>query len=478
MVRVPEAPGAPAVRGPRGLSLRLWEGVSSGVSVFEALETLVAAGDQPDVVVVQDLYTRGVTPSDLDYDNYGSHYFQTLQAWFVPPATGNYSFYVLCDDHVTVELSSTASPDNYTQIAECCCGALNDYFRKPEQISAPVWLEQGERYAFRANHREWGGSDFMRIGARLHDSPFQAPADLLYQSIRERQIISIATTVVREVQVITLQGFSSGNFRLVGLGGISDNVDILSTNTGHMANALKQAVGGCGSFSVSRAVELNSRVVYTATFNCPTTAPFQKVAVLNVDLELAPDSPISISVDRTQTASEPLSGTFRVRVGDEWTAPMPINTGSLESELEALGNITIVNAWRGGNTHDSVTWTVEFRDPQGNVPLMEVDPTFLSGNQLSVEVTTQQEGSLDTFFDPIPADFFEIMVNETQVNVVVNDIAAECDGSAAGQAGGKKKREKRKEKKREKQGEGGWGVERKKERKKKKKGEESRKSRP
>ncbi len=178
-VVVPPKPPVQAIAGSRGLSLKFYGSVSFG-SFETAMAELAAANDEPEMHVTQSEAVAGRVAGDQDL------YFQLLEAWLVPPVTANYSFYVLGDDRASVELGTTDSPDSLVQVAETHWSST--YWEYPEQISRPIALVAGQRYAFRVRHQEGWGSDYVHVAMRIHNSPHQTPADRAFQSLSERQV--------------------------------------------------------------------------------------------------------------------------------------------------------------------------------------------------------------------------------------------------------------------------------------------------
>jgi len=78
---------------------------------------------------------------------------QDFTGFFVPPVSANYSFYTRGDDAVSIVLSTGEDRAGGRRIAANTWN-IGTFFWVPEQISAPVWLNAGQRYWFRARHSE------------------------------------------------------------------------------------------------------------------------------------------------------------------------------------------------------------------------------------------------------------------------------------------------------------------------------------
>lgn len=86
------------------------------------------------------------------------HYLARLRGWLVPPADGEYIFWIAGDDEVELWLGTDDSPGSLRRIA-----AATGSDPHAGQQSLPVVLKAGRRYAIEALHREWRGHDFVNV---------------------------------------------------------------------------------------------------------------------------------------------------------------------------------------------------------------------------------------------------------------------------------------------------------------------------
>ncbi len=160
--------------------------------------------------------------------------------------TANYSFYLASDDYSDFYMALSSNFTNFTLIS-IADAYRPTYWDTPAQISAPIYLEQGRRYPIRTRQIEGGGGDFVFMAMRIwNTSSLKTPEELRYQNVRERQLISFSTTVVREVQRVVISGVSSGSFTLVGAA--SNPIAVTNTNLNPLYDALKIINPGCSSF--------------------------------------------------------------------------------------------------------------------------------------------------------------------------------------------------------------------------------------
>ena len=105
-------------------------------------------------------------------DNYGTR----LSGYVVPPATGEYTFWICSDDGSQLWLSPDDKEESKQQIARVDgFTAQNAWDQTPVQKSKKIKLEQGKRYYIEALHKEGGGDDFVSVGWQLPDGNMERP---------------------------------------------------------------------------------------------------------------------------------------------------------------------------------------------------------------------------------------------------------------------------------------------------------------
>jgi tetratricopeptide (TPR) repeat protein len=122
-------------------------------------------------------------PNGSDYitkfeapQNWGDNYGQRVRGFVIPPATGDYTFFVTSDDSSELWLSTDKTVESKQKI----CGvpaytAPNEWAKYPEQKSQPIHLEAGKRYYIEALHKEGGGGDHISAGWTLPDGKQELP---------------------------------------------------------------------------------------------------------------------------------------------------------------------------------------------------------------------------------------------------------------------------------------------------------------
>ncbi len=137
-----------------------------------SLADLEAVPTFPDYPSSRTIVTGGFeVPVDLG-DNYG----QRLHGFVLPPATGNYTFWIASDDHSQLLLSPDDDPRNAVPIASVTGHTgSREYTKYSSQQSAAIFLEAGRRYAIVALHKEGTGGDNLSVRWRLPDDTIQTP---------------------------------------------------------------------------------------------------------------------------------------------------------------------------------------------------------------------------------------------------------------------------------------------------------------
>ena len=96
--------------------------------------------------------------------NSGNNFGTRIHGWLHPPRSGDYTFWIACDQRGEVWLSSDASPSNAVRIAHAPGPtASGEYDLYPEQQSVPITLAAGDRYYISVLHKESTGNDHLRV---------------------------------------------------------------------------------------------------------------------------------------------------------------------------------------------------------------------------------------------------------------------------------------------------------------------------
>jgi hypothetical protein len=101
---------------------------------------------------------------------WGDNYGQRLRAWFVPPLTGSYTFWIASDDQGALFVSTDETPNRRRQVASVRAWTdARQWDKDPNQKSALLPLEAGRRYYIEALQKEGGGGDHVAVRCQAPD---------------------------------------------------------------------------------------------------------------------------------------------------------------------------------------------------------------------------------------------------------------------------------------------------------------------
>ncbi|WP_226895189.1 PA14 domain-containing protein, partial [Luteolibacter marinus] len=138
-----------------GLKREVWTGLAGGQGLSELTGSLYFPRSPGETGYVQDFRA----PTGVG-DNYG----QRLSGFVIPPATGDYTFWIASDDGSELWLSSDASVSNKKRIGYVngAVGELN-WTQQGNQQSAVIPLVAGQAYYIEALQKEGGGGDHLAV---------------------------------------------------------------------------------------------------------------------------------------------------------------------------------------------------------------------------------------------------------------------------------------------------------------------------
>ena len=99
-----------------------------------------------------------------------------LRGYVTAPLTGDYTFYIAADDRGELWLSSDDNPANKKFVAQCYYWVgLREWEFYQSQVSAPIPLQDGQRYYLEAFIKGDGSPNHGSVGWRLPDGKFERP---------------------------------------------------------------------------------------------------------------------------------------------------------------------------------------------------------------------------------------------------------------------------------------------------------------
>uniref|UniRef100_A0A3Q2VVI1 PKHD1 like 1, tandem duplicate 2 n=1 Tax=Haplochromis burtoni TaxID=8153 RepID=A0A3Q2VVI1_HAPBU len=135
-----------------------------------------------------------VFPREMDY------FTTRFTGFFVPPATGNYTIYLNCDDRCDLYLSNSSRPENKVKVAYQPYYVI-DYTQLASQKSQVLALEKDKPYYMEILQQEYGGAATINLGLFQGESSYTE--DQTDDAVNEVQDIGADYDVFDEEQVVT-----------------------------------------------------------------------------------------------------------------------------------------------------------------------------------------------------------------------------------------------------------------------------------
>uniref|UniRef100_A0A673UX60 Fibrocystin-L n=1 Tax=Suricata suricatta TaxID=37032 RepID=A0A673UX60_SURSU len=127
-----------------------------------------------------------------------------FSGFFVAPESDIYRFYIKGDDRYAIYFSQTGHPKDKVKIAYHSSNA-NNYFSSPTQSSDDIHLQKGKEYYMEILLQEYRLSAFVDVGLYQHRNVYTEHQT--EDAVNEEQVIRSQSTIVQEVQVITLENW-------------------------------------------------------------------------------------------------------------------------------------------------------------------------------------------------------------------------------------------------------------------------------
>uniref|UniRef100_A0A8C8ZFE9 Fibrocystin-L n=1 Tax=Prolemur simus TaxID=1328070 RepID=A0A8C8ZFE9_PROSS len=129
-----------------------------------------------------------------------------FSGFLVVPESDVYIFYIKGDDRYALYFSQTGLPEDKVRIAYHSANA-NSYFSSPTQRSDGIHLQKGKEYYIEILLQEYRLSAFVDVGLYQYRNVYteQQTGD----AVNEEQVIKSQSTIIPEVQVITLENWET-----------------------------------------------------------------------------------------------------------------------------------------------------------------------------------------------------------------------------------------------------------------------------
>ncbi len=155
--------------------------------------------------------------------------------------------------------------------------------------------------------------------------------------------------------------------------------------------------------------------------NCSVPAVNFQVSTAEVNGNLAAMS------QRVSEHSLPIEGSVSVSFGGEDTSfGVYAEAAEVKSRLDALSTIRGTSVYRLGTCHTGYSWLVTFTHVPGDVPELQVSSRAFYGDHVNATVVVETVNDGGLMMGPLSADYFHVPVDQTNLQLWVNDGAAMC----------------------------------------------------
>ncbi|KAK2568092.1 Basement membrane-specific heparan sulfate proteoglycan core protein, partial [Acropora cervicornis] len=154
-----------------GVLQEVWHNINYASRGVISLQNDGKFPNAPDLVTVHEQFDV----YDFDTKIYG----QRLTAYLLIPESGNYTFYVACDDACTLMLHMNQLTDKETEkvlLARTTSSTYhNQWDRFPEQKSNETFLSKCHFYLVEMHMVQYGGKDSASVGIKLSNGTYERP---------------------------------------------------------------------------------------------------------------------------------------------------------------------------------------------------------------------------------------------------------------------------------------------------------------
>ncbi len=165
-------PAAPP--GTFGIYRQLWTGLPGVANTLDMLTNTVNNPNWPDNP--NPAYTATFTNFEAEINTSMNNYGQRMRTLVVPPADGNYIFWISSDDSSLLFVSTDENPANKALVASVNSWTdSREWTKEPNQQSAAIPLQAGRRYYVEAQMQQGGGGDNLAVRWALPNSTIEEP---------------------------------------------------------------------------------------------------------------------------------------------------------------------------------------------------------------------------------------------------------------------------------------------------------------
>ncbi len=153
--------------GSGSITFQMWDNLR-GVKLSEANDSERVKGKP------KDTFTANKFESKI---NWGENLFVKARGYIHPPITGEYKFWMTCDDTGELWLSTDENASNIKKIAgvDRNTNGVHAWTTYKFQQSKPITLMQGQRYYIELRYKEEGVDDYGAVGWQLPNGVLDRP---------------------------------------------------------------------------------------------------------------------------------------------------------------------------------------------------------------------------------------------------------------------------------------------------------------
>ncbi len=231
-------------------------------------------------------YTKLFSSFETEINSGMTYYGQRVRTFVVPPANGNYTFWISSDDTSELFLSSDENPTNKVLIASVNTWTdSRQWDKEANQQSASIFLQAGHRYYLEAIMQQGIGGDNLAVRWQLPDG-----------SIEEAMtaISSAGTRLVPCNGIDALPGIYAQTTNLTAFEGTSFALSVLVTNWAPVGyqwrlNATNLLYATQPVYAISNAsITINSGQVYTCVISDSVGAVTSAPIILTITRDTNP----------------------------------------------------------------------------------------------------------------------------------------------------------------------------------------------
>ncbi|XP_061164553.1 fibrocystin-L-like [Saccostrea echinata] len=300
--------------GNRGLTLEVWTGQTKAYADLGDIEALTSSDTGYSLLQTGQSYFSHST----------SNYVSRARGFFTAPYSGEYSFTIKSADVSSLRLSTDMDPANKVEVAKCE-GTCPEYSSTQSQTSNRVMLTEQQKYYMEILHSHGSSGDpSVQVAAQFYNTKLTNQSTGIADV--EHQLVKVTSTVVREVQKISLEVAPA-------VGAITNEIQVVEVK--ELSGQYSDATFRLGQYGV-----------YTEALN--TNMDGQKIAVAVQSLPWYGNGDDLVGVTKTVTTSPEFKVTLRIqfftRRGDIPSLQYLVSDGSQGEKLE----IQVTEETKGG----------------------------------------------------------------------------------------------------------------------------------